>query len=123
MLKNYFKIAFRVMMRQKFFTAVSIFGISFTIMIFSITAGIVHLFFGDVAPAVNRSRTLYFEGFAFPKNDGGATNAFYNEVKKIDDIERLTIFNHGYTGTFDNDKKTILSTAFADEEIWNLYQF
>nr|WP_294795938.1 ABC transporter permease [uncultured Mucilaginibacter sp.] len=123
MLKNYVKIAFRVMMRQKFFTAVSIFGISFTIMIFSITAGVADLMFGDIAPAVNRSRTLYFDGFNFPKNNGYATTAFYNDARKIADIERLSIFIHGQTGSFEKDKKIVLSAAFTDEEVWNLYQF
>jgi putative ABC transport system permease protein len=123
MLKNYIKIAFRVMMRQKFFTAVSIFGISFTIMIFSITAGVADLMFGDVAPAVNRSRILYFYGFNFPKNNGAATTAFYNDARKIEGIERLSIFIHGYTGSFEKDKKIVLNAAFTDEEIWNLYQF
>ena len=123
MLKNYIKIAFRVMMRQKFFTAVSIFGISFTIMIFSITAGVTNLMFGDVAPAVNRSRTLYFDGFNFPKNNGYATTAFYNDARKIAGIERLSILRTLHTVSFEKDKKIVLNAAFTDEEIWNLYQF
>src|SRR5688572_14374277 len=93
MLKNYIKIAFRVMLRQKFFSAVSIFGISFTIMVFSIIASMTAIIFGNAAPNINRERTLYYRGFVVEGDESRTRSApepiFYDQIEKLPHVETM----------------------------------
>jgi putative ABC transport system permease protein len=126
MLKNYIKIAFRVMLRQKFFTAVSIFGISFTIMFFSIAAGITSLYFGNAAPAVNRYRTIYYKGFGLESDQSAYKLSgadFYKNVRRLPDLETLSMYSLGNIDLFHEDEGKSLQTAFTDEQIWKIYDF
>jgi len=130
MLKNYFKIAFKVMMRQKFFTCVSLFGTSFTIMIFSISVGLFSLSYGDHAPALHRSRTLYLERLSYlsEKNTQGFTylslnDQFYSQLKKSPELEDLCIYRMGLVKVFRKNKVISFSVAYTDASLWNIYQY
>ena len=58
MIKNYVKIACKVLLRNKFFTFVSLFGISFTILILLITVSFIDNTIGPKAPEEKLGRTL-----------------------------------------------------------------
>ncbi|HEV3251259.1 MAG TPA: ABC transporter permease, partial [Puia sp.] len=62
MLKNYFKIAIAVLMRRKFFTFISLFGISFTLTILMILTAFVDKVINDNYPDRKRDRSLYITG-------------------------------------------------------------
>src|ERR687889_636209 len=59
MLKNYFKIAIAVLKRRKFFTFISLFGISLTLTILIFVAAFFDHLFGAGYPDTNRDRSLY----------------------------------------------------------------
>ena len=59
MLKNYFKIAIAVLKRRKFFTFISLFGISFTLTILIVITAFVDNIASANYPEVNRDRSLY----------------------------------------------------------------
>ncbi|MEJ7684852.1 MAG: hypothetical protein WKG06_44800 [Segetibacter sp.] len=59
MLKNYFKIAIAVLKRRKFFTFISLFGISFTLTILIVLTAFVDNLVSATYPEVNRDRSLY----------------------------------------------------------------
>src|SRR5215217_3324173 len=59
MLKNYFKIAIAVLKRRKFFTFISLFGISFTLTILIVLTAFVDNIISPNYPEVNRERSLY----------------------------------------------------------------
>src|ERR1700712_3283142 len=59
MLKNYFKIAIAVLKRRKFFTFISLFGISFTITILVVLAAFIDKIINDNYPDKKRDRSLY----------------------------------------------------------------
>src|SRR5882672_2273112 len=59
MLINYFKIAIAVLKRRKFFTFISLFGISFTLTIVIVVAAFVDEMFSAGYPDVNRDRELF----------------------------------------------------------------
>lgn len=113
-----------MMFRQKFFTGISIFGISFTIMVFSIIAGLTSIIFGNAAPTVNRDRTFYYRGF-YNEGDPSLSNpapVFYDEMKRLAGVETMTRYNEGRLTSFNNGKKTLLEVAFTDEQLWKIYK-
>ncbi len=59
MLKNYFKIAIAVLKRRKFFTFISLFGISFTLTILIVLTAFVDNIISANYPEVNRDKSLY----------------------------------------------------------------
>src|ERR1700712_3055374 len=59
MLKNYFKIAIAVLRRRKFFTFISLFGISFTLTILLVLTAFIDRVVGDNYPDRKRDRSLY----------------------------------------------------------------
>lgn len=59
MLKNYFKIAIAVLKRRKFFTFISLFGISFTLTILIMVAAFFDHLFSSSYPDTKRDRSLY----------------------------------------------------------------
>ena len=59
MLKNYFTLAIKVLGRRKFFTFISLFGISFTLMILMLVAAFWETEFGKHAPMSNKDKIVY----------------------------------------------------------------
>src|SRR6201990_2989535 len=59
MLKNYFKLAIAVLRRRKFFTFISLFGISFTLTILLVLTAFIDKVVGDSYPDKKRDRSLY----------------------------------------------------------------
>src|SRR5205823_13356823 len=61
MLKNYFKIAIAVLRRRKFFTFISLFGISFTLTILMVATAFIDKVVNDEYPDKKRDRSLYID--------------------------------------------------------------
>ena len=58
MLRNYLQVAFSVLSRNKFFTCISLFGISFTLLILMLIAGYLQAELGDAPPLGNKDKIL-----------------------------------------------------------------
>ncbi len=58
MLKNYIKMALKVLIRRKFFTAISLFGVGFTLMVLLVASALLDHMLAPLAPEVNMDRTL-----------------------------------------------------------------
>ena len=58
MLKNYIKIAYKVFLRRKFFTLISLFAISFTLIVLMVAVAIFDHIFGPLKPETKLDRTL-----------------------------------------------------------------
>ncbi len=71
MWSNYFKTAIKVLGRRKFFTFVSLFGISFTLMIIMLVTAFLQAQFGKNPPLANRDRLVFNNQVALKliKND------------------------------------------------------
>lgn len=58
MLASYLKLAWKVLARRKFFTFVSLFGVSFTLLVLVIAVALLDHRFAPVAPEIHQDRTL-----------------------------------------------------------------
>lgn len=58
MLKNYFKIALKVFQRRKFFTFISLFAISFTLVVLMVATAAMDNIFAPMPPETRQERTL-----------------------------------------------------------------
>lgn len=62
MLKNYLKVAFKVLGRNKFYTFISLFGISFTLMVLMLTVAFLQNEMGKNRPFGNKDKVLLVSG-------------------------------------------------------------
>lgn len=64
MLKSYLKLAWKVLLRRKFFTFASLFGVAFTLLVLTVAAAMLDHVFAPHAPETRMNRTLGVYGLA-----------------------------------------------------------
>jgi len=129
MLKNYIKIAFKVLLRRKFFTFISLFGISFTLTVLMVVTAFFDHTFGPMDPETQFRRTLAVQFACMYGDDGmGNSSAGYKLLDRyargLSGVERLSIFANAETVTsYVNGQKVSSSLKRTDGEYWNVLQF
>ncbi len=133
MLRNYLKITLAVMQRRKFFTFISLFGISMTLMILIVLTAFFEHIFGGKYPEVYRDRTLF--GSMIEEVDtsngnnamrrGPMSLSYINKyVKTLKTPEKVAFSTTPSTvNTYGNGKKLKLFFKYADPLFWEITQF
>lgn len=131
MLKNYQKIAFAVLKRRKFFTFISLFGISITLTILIvITAGFDHLL-STGAPEVNRDRSLYItflkqENTKMQGTQSGPMSYYFLDhyTSGLSSVEKVAIFTvFKPTNTYVNNKKLVVDQKYTNAAYWEVLKY
>jgi putative ABC transport system permease protein len=131
MLKNYFKIAIAVLKRRKFFTFISLFGISFTLAIVIVVATFLDFVLSAGYPDVNRARELYVNNMQLisSKNhsqyNGGPSFYFINHyVASLKTPEKIAIMSgFNATNSYVNGKKMVNNLRYTNDQFWDVLQF
>jgi len=130
MIKNYFKIAIAVLKRRKFFTFISLFGISITLAILMVTTSFVDHMTGARYPEYKRERSLYVHSFKASSKQGWMNSSepsFYfinNYVMKLKTPEMVALCsNPASSNAYVNNKKLKLDIMFTNEAFWNVMEF
>lgn len=131
MLENYFKITLAVMRRRKFFTFISLFGISMTLTILIVlTAFYEHLFSGKY-PETHRDRSLFASMIQEKDTVEGGTRTgpmsiYYIDryIKTLKTPEKVAISSTPNTAnTYGNGKKLKLYFKYTDATFWEILSF
>jgi putative ABC transport system permease protein len=98
MLGSYLKLAFKVLLRRKAFTAVSLFGISFTLMALVVATAILDHAVAPMAPEVRQERTLgvYFARMSGTDNSWSSEPGYMlldRYTRDLPGVELLSIFS------------------------------
>lgn len=131
MLKNYFKIAIAVLKRRKFFTFISLFGISFTLTILIVLSAFVDNLVSANYPEVNRDRSLYISTLVQKdtKHYGTMNNpaSFYylsHYVSTLKTPVKVAISSLFVpTNTYVNNKKIAISLKYTNDAFWDVMQY
>ena len=129
MFKHYVKTAFKVFRRRKFFTFVSLFGITLTLTVLMIATAIIDFILGSAPPATRHDRTLFVtrlvatgEG-SFSKGPPGY-DILDRTVRGLPSAERVSIFDLGNTVTsFRDDIRLDLRMKRTDGQFWQILDF
>lgn len=131
MFKNYLKITLAVMRRRKFFTFISLFGISITLTILIVlTAFYEHMFAGKY-PEVYRDRSLFATMIEEKDtNSGGMRRGpmsiyFINKyISTLKTPEKVGFSSSPNTvNTYGNGKKLKLYYKYTDANFWDILSF
>lgn len=133
MLKNYFKIAIAVLRRRKFFTFISLFGISFTLTIVMTATALLENVMSPTYPDYNRERSLYVQRVTLKNTKEGwinSSSASYNFVSRyvstLKKPEKIAFFTYGTsTNAYVNNKKILLEVKYTNDVYWDVtaYEF
>jgi putative ABC transport system permease protein len=129
MLKNYFKIAIAVLKRRKFFTFLSLFGISFTITILMVMTAFIDKVVNDNYPDKKRDRSLYISKMELNGKESmnsSALSYYYinHYITKMKTPVKIAISSgFGSTNTYVNNRKVVINYKYANVAFWEVLDF
>ena len=131
MLLNYLKITLAVLQRRKFFTFISLFGISFTLTILVVTTAFIDHLVAPGYPEINRDRSLYIWGLKEKdtKNGGMSSgpvsfsfiNTYVRTLKTPAKIAAASMPNS--INVYMNNHKLKVNYRYTDGNFWDITSF
>jgi putative ABC transport system permease protein len=128
-LRNYVKVAFKVFGRRKFFTFVSLFGISFTLVVLMVATAVLDHAFGPQAPEVNQDRTvgLFHAQMIGPHMRWSSEPGYQmldRYMRNLPGAERMSIYSDVRTVySYPGGTKVKSSLKRTDAEFWRILRF
>ncbi len=128
MLENYLKMAWKVLLRRKLFTFISLFGISFTIFILMVAISFLDSTISPKGPERKQNRIL-FTGNMIIKNGNSTRSSpssyyFMNKyLLSLKTPELASVFSDGRYYTYKNNRKFFFNYRCADQNFWRLFEF
>lgn len=129
MLRNYLKMAWKVLARRKFFTFVSLLGIGFTLMSMLVVVALGDHFLAPSYPELNLDRMLVVDRMAMfgdrsNWHSGPGFKFIDRYARDLPGVERMTIVTNTTDAvSFKNGRKEVFYTRFTDAEFWRVMQF
>jgi len=133
MLKNYLKVAIKILLRRKFYTAISLFGIAFTLMVLLVVVSMADHLFAPLPPEVKLGRTLQISWIMAKKEEGERKRLYQGSpgyalldqcARDIPGVENMSIFSDlGTATTFVNGEKVESRIRYTDGEYWEILDF
>jgi putative ABC transport system permease protein len=129
MLKNYFKIAIAVLRRRKFFTFISLFGISFTLTLLIVLTAFIDKVVNDDYPDRKRDRSLYInmmeERGPQSMNGGALSFSFIKKYVTTLNTPVKVAISSGFSGTntYVNNKKIAINYKYTNADFWEVLDF
>jgi putative ABC transport system permease protein len=129
MLKHYLTLSLKVFARRKFFTFVSLFGISFTLIVLMLASALIDHAVAPFSPEVHQDRTLgvYFtmmSGESFRQNGGAGFKVLDGYLRNMPGVERMSIVTYP-NGVFSYLNGTRVKSYLkrTDGEFWRIMRF
>ncbi|MET3498918.1 putative ABC transport system permease protein [Mucilaginibacter sp. SG538B] len=132
MLKNYFKIAIAVLKRRKFFTFISLFGISLTLTVLMVLAAFIEKLTNPIYPADKNNRSLYIKRLTYTSKKGwinSSGSSFYflshyaGSLKTP--VKMAIVSGNSSSNAYVNNKKIVIDIKYTNADLWDIanYQF
>jgi putative ABC transport system permease protein len=129
MLKNYIKIALKVLLRRKFFTFVSLFGISFTLLVLMVIIAFADHIFSPVKSGSVLDRTLVIgrieiQGERMHVSSFPSYYFLDKYVRTMKQPETISFHSRpSVTAIYTHNKKLELQLKFTDANFWDIVEF
>ncbi|MDN3547002.1 ABC transporter permease [Mucilaginibacter aquaedulcis] len=132
MLKNYFKIAIAVLRRRKFFTFISLFGISLTLTVLMVLTAFIEKLTNPVYPGDKNNRSLYITRLTYTSKKGwinSSGSSFYflthyaGSLKTP--VKMAIVSSNSSSNAYVNNKKVVIDIRYTNAHLWDVanYQF
>lgn len=114
MLKNYFTLAIKVLGRRKFFTFISLFGISFTLMILMLITTFFQTELGGDAPLGKKDQLVYLDYIETFKQ-------YQDTIPEVDSMLMDGVMRYDTTGYKYEDSGRSMSRGPGSIKFWNTH--
>jgi putative ABC transport system permease protein len=129
MFASYVKLAWKVLWRRKFFTAISLFGISLTLVVLMVATALLDHTFAPMSPEVRQDRTLV----VFDAAMIGPDSTWYDSpgyklldtyARNLPNVERMSLVTHAEeVFSYPGDQRVQSSLRRADAEYFRILEF
>jgi len=129
MLKNYIKIAIKILQRRKFFTFISLFAISFTLVVLMVATSLLDHVFAPMAPETRLDRTLGIIhmdmiGPSAQWNGSPGYKFLDKYVRGLENVEIFSIYREQRTATsYKNGMEIKSMLKRTDGQYWKILDF
>jgi putative ABC transport system permease protein len=129
MVRHYLVLGIKVLLRRKFFTFISLFGVALTLTVLVLVAAFMDHVFGARAPETRQDRMLgVYSVQMWGSGDGtwqsgGGFKLFDTYARNLPGAERLSIYQNGTVQTFVDGQKVPLSVKRTDADFFEILQF
>ncbi len=133
MLRNYLKMALKVLARRKFFTFISLFGISITLLVLLVATAMLDQIFSPQEPETRAGRTLGIYQIALRGENvsygGEAGYGLLDRIardlqKEVPAIEKISLFTTATTAvSYVDGRKIESSLKRTDGAFWQILDF
>lgn len=132
MLKNYIKMALKVLLRRKVFTCISLFTISFTLMVLMVATALFDHVFGSFPPETRGDRTLALKMITGEHTDhegkriSPPSHAFLKRyMSPLTQAEKVSISTGFWASevTYRNGVKIEIDYKYTDGVFWEILEF
>ena len=132
MLTHYLKLAVKILRRRKFFTFISLFGVSFSLLVLLVVAALFDHVFAPHAPETRSDRTLgvYFLSIKGPDWSTGAGPGYYfldryvRPMAALPEVEKVSLFSRAAPVVlYENGQRLEPYLKRTDSQYWQILQF
>jgi putative ABC transport system permease protein len=129
MLKHYLSLAVKVLLRRKFFTFISLFGISFTLLVLTVVTAMFDNALAPMAPETRMARTLGVHNLVmYGPQTSVQSNAGYKLLdtwgRNLPGVERLSLYSGDSTvHSYLDGQKIESALKKTDDEFWRILEF
>lgn len=129
MLRSYLLLALKVLARRKAFTAISLFGITFTLVVLTVASALLDHVFAAFPPEVNQERTLSVLHMRMKGEHGGyhgplGYGLLDRYARGLPGVERMSIFSHPQTAdSYVSGRRISSAVKRTDAEFWRILSF
>ncbi|ANM31693.1 hypothetical protein ABI59_22240 [Acidobacteria bacterium Mor1] len=131
MFKNYLKLAVKVLMRRKFFTLISLFGIALTLTVLVVAAAMLDQLFGPQPPESRVDRMLLatkvmMSGPGRESSSSPGYKFYETFIKDLPLAEEISVFEGGGGNnevTYLDDRKIESALKRVDGAFWRIFDF
>jgi len=128
-LTNYLKTAFKVLLRRKVFTAISLFGIAFTLVVLIVAASLLDQIFGPHAlePKLDRSLGVFMarlSGENMSQNGNPGYRLLNETLRNLPGAESVALYTSADpVATYKDGERISLSLKRTDGAFWQVLNF
>jgi putative ABC transport system permease protein len=129
MIKSYLKLAWKVLLRRKFFTFISLFGIAFTLVVLLLVTALLDHVVGAYPPETNHGRTvgIYYanlRGEHWRRNGFAGYALLDKHARDLPNVERMAVASlPGTVYSYLNGQRLKSYLKRTDAEFWRLLDF
>src|SRR5215213_3640541 len=129
MFTHYLVLAVKVLLRRKFFTFISLFGISFTLLVLTVVVAMFDHAFGPGVEEPRQNRTLYAERAVMYGPHGawsgnGGFKLYDRYARHLPGVERLSLYQNSHTvHSYLDGRKVSSALKRTDDEYWRILEF